>query len=471
MGSSTPTLCSQGYYNNKKAKGASVDCIVCQAGELCPAGSAHPIDCPAGSYCAVGVALPTSCLAGSYLPLNNIPDSRTGAQADCQTCPLGHYCLAGASNPTQCPPGTYRALTGGAALADCTDCPAGTACPFAGIADVNSAVPCDYGYYCPTASVYPHANPCPAGKFSDNTNNGLVTDCVDCAAGYYCSAGANTFTNPPVICPAGYYCPAGTAIGTTNACPAGTYSPNTGLKLATECIDCPAGSYCTMGSVAVTGLCNPGYWCPIKSTVATQNPCPLGSYSAGTGLKTENECTVCPLGYTCDTVALLAPVKCPAGTYGSKAGLDGTTGNDCTTCPAGYFCAEGVTGPTVCGKGMYSVAGAKDVGTPLCEKCPTGSYCALDATVTPIACDAGFICDVAGLVGVPEVPFHPTYSCPAGYYCLAGATAGTACPLGTYNPSAGKGVSTACITVPAGYYADVVATTSIATNLCPAGYY
>jgi len=122
---------------------------------------------------------------------------------------------------------------------------------------------------------------------------------------------------------------------------------------------------------------------------------------------------------------------------------------------------------------MWSNQGAKDSGSTVCEKCPTGKYCALEAT-TPADitdCDAGFICDVPGSVGVPEVPFHPDYSCPAGHYCLIGSTAGTKCPTGTYNPFAGKGALTDCIQVPAGYYADTEGTVSIDTNVCPAGYY
>ena len=479
LGTATPTLCPIGTYNERKAKGALGDCNTCLGGELCPMGTISPLDCPSGSFCGAGDTTPTTCNPGSYLPLNNVPDSRTTTQADCLACPLGHYCLIGSSNPTPCPVGTYRDSLSGTADTDCADCPVGKACPFEGITDVNTAVACDYGHYCPAKSSYPQGLPCAAGKFSDNTDNTLATDCVDCAAGYYCSAGANTFTNPPVECPEGYYCPAGSLSGTTNPCPGGSYSSNTGLTANTECTACPAGSYCSAGSVAVTGLCSAGYWCPISSTLPTENSCPAGTFSAGTGLKTENECTVCTLGYTCDAAALTAPVKCPAGTYGSKAGLDGTASNECTTCTMGSYCAEGVTEPTVCGKGMYSAAGAMDAGSPICEKCPTGHYCAYEATAPfatggstdALACGAGFICDIAGLVGVPEVPYHPTYSCPAGYYCLAGATVGTACATGTYNPSSGKEDPSSCLAVPAGYYADVEATTSIATNECPAGYY
>lgn len=339
---------------------------------------------------------------------------------------------------------------------------------------MNSAVACAYGHYCPIKTLYPHDNPCPAGKFSDSTSNTQSSDCVDCKAGYACSAGANTFTNPPIICAAAHYCPAGSSSTTQNKCPAGTYSANTGLTVATDCIACPAGQYCLIGVVAPSGICSAGYWCPEKSATATQTACPKGTYSDKTGLKTQNECTVCPLGYICATAAMTSPIKCPAGTYGSKAGLTGDPGSVCTTCPAGYYCAEGATEPKVCGKGKYSVAGAKDAGTPLCTKCPAGSYCAKEATADTdvTACAAGFICNVlVGDVGVTEVPFHPTYSCPAGQYCAQGVAAGTKCPKGTYNPVSGKTVLADCIQVPEGFYADVDGTVSIASNQCPAGYF
>ena len=84
---------------------------------------------------------------------------------------------------------------------------------------------------------------------------------------------------------------------------------------------------------------------------------------------------------------------------------------------------------------------------------------------------AGFICNiVSGSVGVAEVLYHPAYSCPAGQYCLQGATAGTSCPTGTFNPSVGGTSSANCLATPAGYYADTTGTSSLSTKLCPARY-
>ena len=309
------------------------------------------------------------------MPLNNVPTKGVTASSDWVTCPKGHYCLIGSNNPTPWPIGTYLATTGATLLSQCTSCPAGKAWPFQGITDVNAALDCAYGHYCPLGTQYPFDNACPAGKFSDSTSNTQSSDCTDCTAGYGWTAGANTFTNPPVKWAAGYYyCPAGSASSTQNQWPAGYYSSNTGLSASSQCLNWPAGQYCIAGSISPTGLCSAGYWCPLNSGTATQNAWAAGTYSASTGLKTSSECTVCPLGYICSSVAMTAPVKCAAGTYGAAAGLTGAVGSTWTTCPAGYYCPEGATTPTVWGKGKYSVAGAKDTGSPVCTKCPTGSY-------------------------------------------------------------------------------------------------
>ena len=85
---------------------------------------------------------------------------------------------------------------------------------------------------------------------------------------------------------------------------------------------------------------------------------------------------------------------------------------------------------------------------------------------------AGFICNiVSGSVGVAEVPYHPAFSCPAGQYCLQGAKAGTPCSTGKYNPSVGGTSSANCLITPTGYYADTTGTFDLSTKVCPAGYY
>jgi len=59
------------------------------------------------------------------------------------------------------------------------------------------------------------------------------------------------------ICPRGYYCPLATS--SPAACSKGTYSNQTGLVAATDCVWCDSGWACT--STALTQpdvLCEPG---------------------------------------------------------------------------------------------------------------------------------------------------------------------------------------------------------------------
>lgn len=77
-------------------------------------------------------------------------------------------------------------------------------------------------------------------------------------------------------------------------------------------------------------------------------------------------------------------------------------------------------------------------------------------------CPDGFECLVLNLV----TPVHPTHSCAAGHYCVAGVK--NACAAGTYNPKTGSTSAAACLTVPAGYYTDTEGSSSY--TVCTAGY-
>ena len=169
---------------------------------------------------------------------------------------------------------------------------------------------------------------------------------------------------------------------------------------------------------------------------------------------------MCPMGYYCVANSLLTPVitpvACPVGTYSNRAGLQALVNSGstrgCLTCPAGYFCpSTSMTTPTPCGVGYYSAAGAT-----ACTICPIGSYCSSTTTITPVSCGAGFLCTTAGM---KIAPFHISInSCLPGYWCASNAA--NACPKGTYQPLYGASASTACITTPAGFFNDQVASTS-----------
>lgn len=52
-----------------------------------------------------------------------------------------------------------------------------------------------------------------------------------------------------------------------NSCPAGTYNPHTGMDdLEEDCLVSPEGYYTVEASTNMTGVCDPGYYCPAGST-------------------------------------------------------------------------------------------------------------------------------------------------------------------------------------------------------------
>lgn len=74
------------------------------------------------------------------------------------------------------------------------------------------------------------------------------------------------------------------------------------------------------------------------------HPCPNGTFSNSTGLKSEDECFDCTAGWACVGLALLEPnVLCNEGYYcqgraKTPSPLDTITGDKC---PTGYYCPAG----------------------------------------------------------------------------------------------------------------------------------
>lgn len=64
------------------------------------------------------------------------------------------------------------------------------------------------------------------------------------------------------------------------SCPAGTFSPNTGLANVTQCITCTGGFYCGLDNLtAESGPCDAGYFC--RSGSDSQQPPGSGQGDAG----------------------------------------------------------------------------------------------------------------------------------------------------------------------------------------------
>lgn len=101
MGLPYPTgPCDPGYYCNTKAYTSAP-----------PDGATGGL-CPRGGYCPVGSSYPTACDPGKY---NNFTGGKT--QADCYACDPGYYCSGtNLPYPTGCCKGGYY-CTGGATTA------------------------------------------------------------------------------------------------------------------------------------------------------------------------------------------------------------------------------------------------------------------------------------------------------------------------------------------------------------------
>ncbi|KTG09626.1 hypothetical protein cypCar_00002228 [Cyprinus carpio] len=196
--------------------------------------------CRAGYYCATpGLQAPTApCMQGEnstdhHCAKPNLNNFYNLSLSFFLSCPKGHYCLKGTGSAEQFP------------------CPAGTYNPRELIDSQNSCLSCPSGHYCPDA--------------------GLEEPTGLCLAGFWCREGSHSpspMDGPTVaVCPVGHYCPKGFYCleGTgydRRPCPAGTYSPDSGLSVLSECRECDGGHYYSLqNSTSVTGKCSEGCYC------------------------------------------------------------------------------------------------------------------------------------------------------------------------------------------------------------------
>ncbi|KAG7238704.1 hypothetical protein INR49_031220, partial [Caranx melampygus] len=161
-------------------------------------------------------------------------------------------------------------------------------------------------------------------------------------------------------------------------------------------------------------------------------------------------------------------VPCPAGTYGSKEGLQRL--RDCTICPAGFYCLEGSswrpTSQFLCPQGYYCEEGtATPHGSPCpagtageqlgqtsraaCKRCREGRFCPAGSSVPGLPCARGRYCPAGTVEEVicPRGTFTPhqgaisvkdCLKCPAGFYCPEGTSDPVPCPPGSFNPLEGQ---------------------------------
>ena len=272
------TKCNAGTYLSDNT------CKTCAAGTYSNAGANSCTKCSAGTYSSAGASSCTNCAAGTY--------SVQGASS-CSTCAAGYYC-PGSSDKIACPAGTYRTSTGAKSKSDCTKCGVGTSSSAIGATSSNTCVTCAIGTY------------------TDSEGNSV---CKTCDAGSYCTGGSNK-----IECPAGTYndSTGATDLSSCKQCSAGTYSSGKGN---TKCSSCEAGKYSDVGSSSCLS-CKAGYACKVTaglSSMTILEPCPAGTYSNKTGLKSLDQCISCESG----TTSVAGSTKCVDSTYNITYELNG----------------------------------------------------------------------------------------------------------------------------------------------------
>ncbi|XP_033971267.1 zonadhesin-like [Trematomus bernacchii] len=545
LGSSEPVPCPPGTFCN--ISGLALPMGPCFPGYFCVGGAteAKPTDgrtgsiCPPGAYCVEGSGEPELCPAGTFSPVPGLtreascqpctagvycrvaglraptgpcsqgywcPPGQTVATA--LPCPPGHFCVQGSATPEPCPSGTYQDREKQAA---CTVCGAGYYCDLR-LANASFLRPCPKGHYCPAGTSMPDQHPCPSGSFNPRVHTASLTACMPCAAGHFCpSVGLSEPAGPcnagywcrkgasspsPLdgrsgsLCPPGQYCPSGTTA--PMACPEGSWSNSSGLRIQEDCKLCLGGFYCdSAGLTKPSGPCSGGYYCvegavtPTPTDGMTGGPCPEGSYcpegtvqplpcKPGTYVAVTHatECEPCVAGWYCVSGSLyLCPPGfycpertgfdlrgCPEGTYGPDPGYWSVS--QCRQCDGGHYCSSrngtAVTGQ--CQEGYYCSHGntspqplsrAAEEGGP----CPAGHYCP-QAAINPLPCPRGTFSDLTKLASQEDCqPCLPGYYCDAaglsvpsgecweGFFCLGGAdrpdpplidSRGGPCPKGYY---------------------------------------
>ncbi|KFG30653.1 GCC2 and GCC3 domain-containing protein [Toxoplasma gondii p89] len=491
--------CKSGYVCGSPGLARPVD--KCPAGSYCVGASQHP--CPEGFYCPEGTEAPYPCSPGHYCQGDGL-ERPTGLCAQghycakgatvrnptgsldiefCFTsltsgdCPAGYYCPEGIAFPVRCPPGTFSAGRNKGALSDCQPCTAGFYC--GGFALTAVSGPCLAGFYCPAGERTPYGHPCPKGSFcpagapaAEDCPEGLYqpaegkSKCLTCIDGFMCPEGSAEVTP----CTAGHYCAAGVAF----RCPAGTYSPSTGIWKASQCRPCPPGKVCSaegaQDTTAATA-CPEGHYCRLGASATPDNDpstCGRDPTSCLPGAR-------CPSGYYCPPDSAGA-IPCPQGTTGSPEGSSSPT--QCTPCPPGSYCSgAGASGecdpgffcearstvarPTsgICPRGHYCGRGSA-TGTA----CPSGTYADVEGLAECLKCPAGFVCAGQGLTTGTDVP------CPAGHFCPEGTVTARECPVGTFSRSTHAPDESWCSPCPPGKFCDSPGREAPAGD-CLAGYF
>eukprot|EP00752_Nemacystus_decipiens_P010517 g9365.t1 len=517
-GSSAPTAVSEGFYT---VQGGESDTdrhpwlgvaetrttqVQCEPGHYCVGGVRFP--CPPGYFGnASGLSTPRCsglCAAGYVCGA----EATTPTEAECG----GEgdlFCPEGSSSPTKVSNGYYT-HTFGAAVAVAYQAGSDTL----DITTRTAESLCEPGFWCKGGFRYP----CEAGSFGDafGATDGNCSGA--CSGGFVCGSGSVSAEDrpcgdPSVFCPGGNWEPVEVSVGyysvggggpTTRTgqelSPPGSYADQ-GLQFS-----CPAGTYGAthgLSSPRCSGICAPGFYCPVGSISPRQwvcggasFVCPAGSgwpIAVDDGYYTTDYSSVpdaedCPPGffrngsypYDTDptrgepsaiaTAVPLAPCQpCPEGTF--KA----TTGDSLALClPCEENTSESIEARTSCI--CRRIAGGEvsarvlyfNTTTAVCQNVtasfrPSAEVAVVESTFTRYSqkeCEPGHFCVQgvrfpcpAGRFGARARETRPACQgdCAAGWYCPEGSVSANQIPCGAVHLYCPVG-SAAPIFVAAGYY-------------------
>ncbi len=149
----------------------------------------------------------------------------------------------------------------------------------------------------------------------------------------------------------------------------------------------------------------------------------------------------CPQGYYCPTADIVAPIKCPAGTYNPNIAVVNVSG--CINCPEGYFCPAASIYPQPCKNGTYCPEKSADP-----KICPPGFYCPTQVG-SNLNCPQSFYCPSAGS--------DQYFKCANGTYCPTKSIKETQCPSGSFGSSDPRNfdIDSSCTTCDAGQYSSI----------------
>eukprot|EP00946_MAST-07B_sp_MAST-7B-sp1_P000727 g727.t1 len=342
----------------------------------------------------------------------------------------------------------------------CALCPEGRYGSGYGLRSAACSGVCARGHWCPAGSTGPRERPCPAGRFGASL--GLATPACSgaCREGYWCPE--RSLTDTHAACGAVYlFCPRGSAVPVQVSPGHYTIGGNDEYTMTSQRI-CEPGYFCA--GVAAASSMHPGspefrgHGNGLNSSAreaqrahpgGIRRECPPGTFGSISGLETVACSGPCPAGFYCPKRTVV-PTRCPAGRYGSPADANQVTNTSTTGAPwTGDNVAPlndprnvvsysiGLSNPS-CSAGRYgNVTGLRTADcSPLCHGIDDTGEALLVASLEARGARGGGSNDVGSFAAGSYIcPSGSESLCEPGYYCPVGSTSSFMKPCGSDSPT------------------------------------